>query len=46
MTRIIKCEKCKKSVGFCVTFGCKTTEESKTAQVEIRAREWLGFEDC
>lgn len=46
----LKCKQCEKSVGYCVTNGCrpKPKKESKAHPevVKILAREWLGFEDA
>ena len=44
----IKCKICEKSVGYCVTNGCRPKKETKAHPevVKILAREWLGFEDA
>ena len=44
MSKELKCRECGKSVGYCVSTGCRPKQQC-TAKVDIMAREWLGFED-
>lgn len=43
-TRIIKCKRCGRSIGYCVSNGCEPKTANKI-KIEIDSRAWLGFEE-
>lgn len=46
--KVIRCEKCGNSWGYCVTTGCRPLKKNVNARTiaKILARECAGFEDA